>query len=177
MAVMISMLRGVNVGAHHRMAMAELRAVHESLGHQDVQTYIQSGNVIFRARNASAAGIETAIEKKFGFRPLVILRTPEQLRSVMARNPFESVDPSRLLVWFLAGDPGEEARERVRALPPAPEQVRVDGSEIYIYYPNGMARPKLSMEALGRAVKIPGTGRNWNTVSKLLEIAEAMSRG
>jgi uncharacterized protein (DUF1697 family) len=174
MAVVISMLRGVNVGASHRIAMAELRAVYESLGHRDVQTYVQSGNVVFRARNVSAAKIEEAIERKFGFRSPVILRSADELRDVVARNPFDGVAPERLLVWFLAGDPGEEARQKVRSMPPVPEEVRVDGREVYIHYTNGMARPKLSMAAVEKALKVAGTGRNWNTVTKLLAMAEAM---
>jgi uncharacterized protein (DUF1697 family) len=168
MAVVISMLRGVNVGAHHRIGMADLRAVYESLGYRDVQTYVQSGNVIFRARGASAARIEDAVEKKFGFRPAVILRTTEELRDAIARNPFDTAAPSRLLVYFLAGDPA------IAAFASAPEEVRVNGREVYIYFPNGMARPKLSMTALDKALKVAGTGRNWNTVTKLLEIAAAV---
>ena len=168
------MLRGVNVGAHHRIKMADLRAVYESLGHRDVQTYVQSGNVIFRSRSASAARIEEAVERAFGFHSAVILRTVEELREAIARNPFQGVEPSRLLVWFLAEDPGEEARRKVRAIPAAPEELRIGGRELYIHYPNGMARPKLSMAALGKVLPGPGTGRNWNTVTKLLEIAEAL---
>jgi len=173
MAVVISMLRGVNVGAHHRMKMADLRAVYESLGHKDVRTYVQSGNVISRGA-ASAVKIEDAIEQKFGFRPAVILRTPEELRAVIARNPFEGVAPAKLLVCFLPRNPGEEAGERVRTLPPTPEQVRLDGKQMYIYFPDGMARPKLSMPAVEKALKVAGTGRNWNTVLALLEIAESL---
>ena len=174
MPVVISMLRGINVGAHHRITMADLRAVYESLGHRDVQTYVQSGNVISRGRNVPAARIEEALEQRFGFRPAVILRTTEELRDAVARNPFEGVDPAKLLVYFLADDPGEEAREKVRAMPKTPEEVRVDGREVYIHYPDGMARPKISMTALAKALRVTGTGRNWNTTSKLLELAEAM---
>jgi len=174
MAVTISLLRGVNLGAHHRIKMAELRAVYESVGCRDVQTHIQSGNVIFHGSNASALQIQKAIERKFGFRPAVIHRTTGELRRVIAGNPFQNVDPARLLVVFLAEDPGDVARQRIRALPPAPEEVRVNGRELYIYYPNGMARPKLSMPALEKALNVAGTGRNWNTVTKLLQIAEEM---
>ncbi len=174
MAVVISLLRGVNLGAHNRMKMEELRAVYESLGHRGVKTYVQSGNVVFQAKTASAAAIEQAIERKFGIRSPVILRTPEELRGVIARNPFPGVEPARLLVWFLAADPGEEARRKVRAIPCAPEEVRVDGRELYIHYPNGMARPKLSMAAVEKALQVTGTGRNWNTVVKLLELAESL---
>jgi uncharacterized protein (DUF1697 family) len=171
---MISMLRGVNVGTHHRIKMVELRALYESLGYRDVQTYVQSGNVIFRGSKASALAIEEAIERTFGFRPSVILRTTDELREAIAWNPFPDVDPTRLLVVFLAADPGEPARQRIRAIPAGPEEIRANGRELYIHYPNGMARPKLSMPAVEKALKAAGTGRNWNTVTKLLEISEAM---
>jgi uncharacterized protein (DUF1697 family) len=174
MAVVISMLRGVNVGTHHRIKMVELRALYESLRYRDVQTYVQSGNVIFRGSKASAGAIEEAIERAFGFRPAVILRTAAELREAIAWNPFPNVDPSRLLVVFLASDPGEAARQRIRAIPAEPEELRANGRELYIHYPNGMARPKLSMAAVEKSLKVAGTGRNWNTVTKLLQISEAM---
>ena len=174
MTVTISLLRGVNVGAHHRIKMADLRAVYESLGCRDVQTHIQSGNVIFHGSNASAVQIEEAIERKFRFRPAVIHRTTGELRRAIAGNPFRDVDPARLLVCFLAEDPGDAARQRLRAIPPAPEQVQLKDRELYIYFPNGMARPKLSLPTLEKALKVAGTGRNWNTVTKLLHMAEEL---
>ena len=173
MAVWISMLRGVNLGPHNRMKMDDLRAVYESLGLKDVRTYVQSGNVIFRGPALSPKRIEDAIEKRFGFRPPVILRTPDALRDVIARNPFPGREPAKLLVWFLASDPGEDARRKLRDLPAVPEELHADGAELFIYYTNGMARPKLSMAVVERMLKIAGTGRNWNTVTKLLELAGA----
>lgn len=169
------MLRGVNLGPSRRMKMEDLRAVYESLGLKDIRTYVQSGNVVFRAsRPLAAERIEDAVEKRFGFRSDVILRTPEELENVIARNPFPGVEGSKLLVWFLARDPGDESRAKVRALETPPEELRIDGREMFIYYPNGMARPKLNMTAIGKALPCTGTGRNWNTVTKLLEIAGAL---
>src|SRR5947209_1532813 len=151
MAVIISMLRAVNVGGHNRIRMDALRAVYESLGLKDARTYVQSGNVIFRtqARNLNllAPRIEKAIESTFGFRSDVILRTTSELREVIARSPFatrQDIDPARLLVTFLAADPGAEARENLRKIKASPEELWIDGRELYIYYPNGMARPGLS---------------------------------
>lgn len=175
MPVIVSMLRGVNLGPSRRMKMDDLRPVYESLGLTDVKTYVQSGNVVFRAKRAvSGKRIEDAIEKRFGFRSDVILRAPEELRNVIARNPFPGVEGSKLLVWFLAEDPGETVRVKVRALDTPPEKLHIEGRELFIYYPNGMARPKLNMNAVGKAIPCTGTGRNWNTVTKLLEIAEAL---
>jgi uncharacterized protein (DUF1697 family) len=181
MAVVISMLRGVNVGGHNMIRMEALRALYESLGLKDPQTYVQSGNVVFRTKErnltALARRIENAIERSFGFRPAVIVRTPDELRAVIARNPFATrrgIDPSRLLITFLASDPSAEAREQVLKVEAVPEELRINGREVYIYYPNGMARPKLPWTRMEKMLKTSGTGRNWNSVTKLLEIAERL---
>jgi uncharacterized protein (DUF1697 family) len=178
MPVAISMLRGVNLGKR-RLKMEELRSVYESLGLRDVETHVQSGNVVFRTgarppKNLAAA-IEDAIERKFGFRSAVILRSPAEMREVIARNPFAGragLYPAKLLVWFLAADPGDEARKKARAVPAGTEELRTAARELYIYFPDGLARPKLSMTAVEKCLGVPGTGRNWNTVEKLAEIAE-----
>jgi uncharacterized protein (DUF1697 family) len=179
MAVVISLLRGVNVGGHNKIKMDALRALYESLGLRDAQTYVQSGNVVFRTGEKNltrlANRIENGIENSFGFRPAVILRTASELKDVIARNPFAArrgIEPSKFLVTFLAADPGQQAREKILQIKADPEELRADGRELYIYFPNGMARPKLSPAAIERALKTPGTGRNWNSVTKLLEIAE-----
>jgi len=181
MAVFISMLRGVNVGGHNRIKMDELRALYESLGLRDVQTYIQSGNVVFRAEQRELARlanrVENGIERSFGFRPYVIVRTISELRDVIARNPLaarHAIDPRRLLVTFLASDPGQEARDNILKIKAHPEELWIDGRELYIFYPNSMARAKLSPALIERMLKTSGTGRNWNTVRKLLEMAESL---
>jgi len=181
MTVMISMLRGVNLARHNRVKMDALRALYESLGLRDVQTYVQSGNVIFRAEARSLPvlpkRIEDAIERSFGFRTDVIARTSSELRDVIARNPFASrrgIDPRKLLVTFLAHDPDPEARDKVLKIKADPEELRINGRELYIYFANGLARPKLSWLAIAKMLKSPGTGRNWNTVTKMLEIAERL---
>src|ERR1019366_2567195 len=132
MAVIISMLRAVNVGAHHRIKMDALRALYEPLELRDPQTYVQSGNVVFRTDKrdlvALAKRIEDAIERGFGFRPTVILRTSGELRDAIARNPFakrSGIEPSRLLVYFLASDPGAEIRNKVLSLKTEPEELRM----------------------------------------------------
>jgi uncharacterized protein (DUF1697 family) len=145
---------------------------------------VQSGNVIFRTDGRDLVRlckrIENGIEKTFGFRSDVILRTPAELRDVIARNPFASrggIEPKRLAVTFLASDPGQEAREKLLAIKAESEEVRIEGRELYIYYPNGMARPKLTWPIIERTLKTSGTSRNWNTVTKLLEIAERFEAG
>ena len=181
MPVIISMLRGVNVGGHNKIKMDALRALYESLKLRDAQTYVQSGNVIFRSDERDlprlTKRIGDGIERKFGFRPSVILRTAAEMRGVVARNPFakrRGIEPGKLLVSFLASDPGEEAREKVRQMKCDPEELRIEGRELYIYFPNGQGRSKLSGAALEKALKTPATGRNWNSVTKMLEMAEKL---
>ena len=181
MTVVISMLRGVNVGGHNKIKMDALRALYVSLKLEDVATFIQSGNVVFRTkeRELGKVGkrIGDGIEKSFGFRPEVILRTVEEMRGVVARNPFagrKDVEPGKLLVWFLAAEPEAEARKKVFTVKMEREELRLDERELYIYFPDGQGRSKLSMAAVERALKVSGTGRNWNSVLKLLEMAEGL---
>jgi len=181
MTVIISMLRGVNVGGHNKIKMEALRALYESLKLREAQTYVQSGNAIFRTDERDIAlltkRIEDGIERKFGFRPNVILRTAAEMREVIARNPFakrRGIEPSKLLVSFLASDPGAEAREKVRQMKCDPEELRIEGREMYVYFPNGMGRSKLSLVRLEKTLKTPGTARNWNSVTKMLEMAEKL---
>ncbi|HYB61553.1 MAG TPA: DUF1697 domain-containing protein [Methylomirabilota bacterium] len=181
MPVIISMLRGVNVGGHNKIKMDALKALYQSLKFERPETYVQSGNVVFRTKEKSIAAltkrIQDGIERKFGFRPDVILRSTSELRDVIARNPFakrRSLDPSRLLVTFLAAEPSAAARTNLLNIDMAPEELRIDGRDLYAYYPNGIARPKVSWATIERTLKVSGTGRNWNTVNKLLEIAEKL---
>jgi uncharacterized protein (DUF1697 family) len=183
MAVIVSMLRGVNVGGHNMIKMDALRALYQSLKLRDPETYVQSGNVVFRTDERDlvllARRIENGIERRFQFRPDVIVRTTSELRDVIARNPFalrRDIEPSKLLVTFLASDPDSEAREKILKIKTDPEELSIGGREVYIYYPTGMGRSKLSWMAIANALKTTGTGRNWNSVTKLLEIVSHDAR-
>jgi len=181
MTVIISLLRGVNVGGHNKIKMDALRDLYKSLGLQDAQTYVQSGNVVFRTKagDISKHGkrIEDAIEKSFGIRPAVVLRTSVELGDVIAQNPcakLRGIDPKKLAVMFLKETPTAECLQNALKIKTAPEELWIDGRQAYIYFPNGMARPKMSWPAIERALKTTGTGRNWNTVTKLFELAQAL---
>lgn len=176
------MLRGVNLGPHRRLKMDDLCALCVSLKLRDVQTYLQSGNVIFRTDERDLPTVtqrlEKAIHKRFGFQSDVILRTASELREVIAKNPFakrRGIEPKKLLVTFLATDPGEDARILLRKMKTAPEELWIDGRELYIYYPDGLARPKLSWAAIEKVLKTSGTGRNWSSVTNLHQIAEKLA--
>jgi uncharacterized protein (DUF1697 family) len=181
MAAIVSMLRAVNVGGHNKIKMEALRALYESLKLRQVQTYVQSGNVVFKTDERDLARltrkIENGIEQTFGFRPDVVLRTSSDLRDVIAKNPFakrRDIEPGKLQVHFLASDPGAEGRANVLQIKTDPEELCIYGREVYIYFLNGMGKSKLSWAAVNKALKTPGTCRNWNTVTKLLEIAESL---
>ena len=179
MPVIICMLRGVNVGGHNMIKMEALKALCASLKLKDPQTYVQSGNVVFSSGEKDlpklARRIQDAIEKTHGFRPGVVLRTAEELREVVARNPFarrSGIEPGKLIVNFLAHDPGKDAREKALAIKVGPEEMHLIGSEAYIYFPNGQGRSKFPSAAIERALGTSWTGRNWNSVTKMLEMAE-----
>jgi uncharacterized protein (DUF1697 family) len=180
MTVVISMLRGVNVAGHNQIKMEALRRLYESLGLRDPQTYIQSGNVVFgtNAKNIAplAKQIEDAIERKFGFRHGVILRTTIELRDVIARNPFakrSGLEAGKFLVTFLSMTPSSDVRDEILGVKTRGEEVLIDGREVYIYFPDGQGRSKV-WPAIEKALKKSCTGRNWNTVNKLLEMAETL---
>ena len=177
------MLRGVNVGAHHRIKMDALRGVYESAGLAEPRTYVQSGNVLFRAKqqNASALArkIQTAIGGGFGFRPEVIVRTPQEFKLAIAANPFAKrgdVEPGKLLVTFLSGEPGAEAQATIRGLKAGPEELHLIGRELYIYFPTGAGKSKLPWSSVEKLLKVTGTARNLNSVVKMMEMAEEMEK-
>ena len=182
MPVLISMLRGVNVVGRNKIKMDALRAVYESLKFEDPRTFIQSGNVIFRSKGKNSPAlvkrIQDAIEGEFGFRPAVIVRTPDELRRAIAGTPFPShrnLHPSKILVTFLAGEPGPEAQATLLMLKGRhPEELHLRGRELYIYFPNGAGQTNLPWSSVEKLLKVTGTARNWNSVTKMLAIAEEM---
>jgi len=183
MPVLISMLRGVNVGGHNSVEMGALRALYESLKFEAPRTYVQSGNVIFRSKEnispALAKKIQNAIERKFNCRPEVILRTTNELRKAIIASPFPAsrgLEPGKILVTFLNAEPGPEANATLLKLKLKnyPEEIHLKGRELYIYFPNGAGKSKLPWSTIAEALKTQGTARNWNSVTKMLEIAEEM---
>jgi uncharacterized protein (DUF1697 family) len=181
MLIVICMLRGVNVGANNRVKMDDLKKLCTSLKLRDPQTYVQSGNIVFttdeRDLDKLRKNLESAIHQKFGFQSDAILRTTKDLREVISSNPFakrKDIHPGKLLVTFFSADPGEAARKQARAIKCDPEELFIEGREAYIYFPNGAGRSKLNWSLIPKALKVQGTARNWNSVTKMLEIAEKM---
>ena len=183
MPVLISMLRGINVGGHNQIKMDSLRSLYVSLKLEDPRTHVQSGNIIFRtkAKNSAtlAKKIQNAIEAKFKCRPEVILRTPDELRSAIAASPFADrphLEPGKILVTFLAAEPGREAHTALLAFKNYPEELHLKGRELYIYFPNGAGQSKLPWSTIAKLLNTTGTARNWNSVLKILEIAVEMEK-
>ena len=170
---LVCLLRGVNVGGKNRLAMVELRALLESRGYSGVRTFIQSGNVVFSTEESVvAADLQQAIEARFGLAIAVALRSADELERTVQANPFPEAERAKLHVGFMTAPPSPDA---VAALDHArflPEQFVVSGQDLYLHLPAGMARTKLP-GYLDRALGVPTTLRNWNTVTSLLELATA----
>ncbi|MHB8380070.1 MAG: DUF1697 domain-containing protein [Acidimicrobiales bacterium] len=167
----VAFLRGVNVGGHNKLPMADLRSFCEGLGLSDVKTFIQSGNVIFSSESVPRAPmLEMAIEERFAMRTNVILRTVRELERALTRNPFATADRASVHVGFLAENAPHtvvKALEHERFLP---DQFEVVGAEVYLYLPSGVGQSKLPAYVVGQ-LKAPVTVRNLNTVSKVVELA------
>ncbi len=175
MARHVLLLRGINLGSRNRIAMPRLRELLEQAGFEDVQTYLQSGNVLLSNQATTdrvAQRCERLIADELGLDIQVVGRTRAQLEQVVKRNPLGKVatDPKRYQVSFLACKPSAEVVRKLKAAVVPPEQLAVSGREIYAWHPKGVARSKLWAALAGRGLGVPATARNWTTVTKLLEL-------
>jgi uncharacterized protein (DUF1697 family) len=174
----IGFIRGVNVGGNKKLKMDALRAACESLGLAGARTYLQSGNIVFRSAGKPAVlvkTIESAIREASGFEAKVILRTPDELRAVIAANPFAGIpdlNPSALLVAFLAGEIATGAVATLSALKTPAEHLHCGLLELYLYLPGGIADSKIASALTEKKIGVNVTARNWNTVNALLALSE-----
>lgn len=173
----VALLRGINVGGRKTVPMAELRSALAGIGLEGVATYIQSGNVVFRAPSRDAkslAGtIESSIDETFGVSARVVLRTRDELAAVTEGSPFveRGADPAKLHVVFLERRPDASAVAELDPGRSPPDELEPRGREIYLHLPNGMGRTKLSVDYFERRLGVAATARNWKTVLKLVELA------
>ncbi len=176
----VALLRGINVGGNKKVPMARLRELMEGLGYTDVATLLQSGNAVFTSKEKSPAKVvkqlEAAIAGEFGFEVAVVLRTRDELAAVIQANPLPGAEeaPSWFLVTFLSDVPDPK---RLAAIDPAaylPDEFRLVGREIYARFPRGIGTSKLATVLGGLKLGVTPTARNWNTVTKLLELADGM---
>ena len=180
MTTHIALLRGVNVGGHKKVAMSDLRDFITELGFDDVRSLIQSGNLVFQGGTRTGADLERMLEvaaqERLDLRTMFFVRTAKEWATIIALNPFSDAaenDPSHLVFMCLKDAPSLDA---VRALQDAikgPEIVRADGRHLYIVYPAGIGRSKLTIKLIEAKLGTQGTGRNWNTVLKLAALMEA----
>jgi uncharacterized protein (DUF1697 family) len=179
MTAYITLLRGINVGGRNALPMRELVALLEALGLRNVQTYIQSGNVVFETDRADAArlaeGISASVQRSHGFRPHVLILGKPEIESAIKANPFpEAVDhPRSLHLFFLASAPQEPdlaSLERVRR---HTERFALAGEVVYLHAPEGIGRSKLAAR-VERALGVPVTARHWRTVTKIADMTASL---
>jgi len=177
MAINVALLRGVNVGGNRKVAMSDLRGLLAKLGLADARSLLQSGNLVFRsdARPAELESLlEAEAERRLGLRTDFFVRTAQEWREVVARNPFREAaerDPGHLVVVFLKEAPDKGGARALQASITGPEIARCDGRQAYIVYPAGIGDSRLTAGVIDRMLGTRGTGRNWNTVLKLAALA------
>ena len=179
MVTFVSLFRGINVGGNQKVPMNELKALHEVLGFKDVVTYIRSGNVVFTGENADVSHIATQISdafvQQFGFQVSVMVRSATELAEIIARNPLQTQalnEPKWLVVLLLAACPASTALEDLQQAYHGPEEMRLIGQELYVFYPEGIGRSKLTLSLIEKKLRTAGTGRNWNTILQLQKLVQ-----
>ena len=179
MTVQIALLRGINVGGHQAVAMSELRDLVTQLGFESPRSLLQSGNLVFLS-DARTTGelerlLETEAETRLGIHADFLIRSAKEWREVVARNPFRKEaerDPRHLVVMFLKAAVNAKVVKAVQAQIAGREIIRGDGKHLYIVYPDGIGRSRLTNAVLEKKLGIRGTARNWNTVLKIAALAE-----
>jgi uncharacterized protein (DUF1697 family) len=173
------MLRGINVGGNRLIKMEKLRQSFEASGFEQVKTFIQSGNVVFKAKTTSPAKLSKTIQDRiladFGFSVHVVSRTADELRKTIASNPFlkkRGIDLEKLHLMFLSDIPRAEGLDKLNHLPIAPDRFECSGKEIYLYLPNGVAESKLMKAPLDRLLSVVTTTRNWKTANSIHQMCQ-----
>ena len=169
----IALFRGINVGGNNRLLMAELVSVLEAMGYNNIQTYIQSGNVVFNHSKKlspdTAKTISQKILQEFDFEPGVFLLDAAALQLAIANNPFDTSNPKALHFFFFNTPPASENIEKLEALRAESEQIKLGDHVLYLYAPDGIGRSKLATN-IERTLGVLLTARNWNTVKKLADM-------
>ena len=179
MPTYISMLRGINVSGQKKIKMADLKHLYESLGFDSVQTYIQSGNVVFRSKIGDARKLEKAVSgailKRFQFDVPVIVRTAKEMDRVVTSNPLlkgSTKDVNKLHVTFLSDKPKASLFKNLQAPLAGDEALQIRGNEVFLYCPHGYGKTKLNNGFFEKQLSVAATTRNWKTVNVLLEMTK-----
>lgn len=177
----IGLLRGINVGGHHKIPMAGLRSLCESLGWSDVRTYIQSGNLVFRSPDEPwrlESELECAVAKQFGFEVPVIVRPAARWKKILEGNPFTEasrLEPQRVMVGVAKAAPAAGAAIAVQEHAAHEERIRLVDNALWIHFPLGSGRSKITPALLDRLAGSPVTLRNWRTAMKLRELSREIA--
>lgn len=180
MTTFLALLRGINVGGHKPVAMADLRALLADLGFEEPRSLLQSGNLVFRGGSRRGAALERYLEAeagaRLGLQADCFVRTVAEWQAIVARNPFPEAaerDPGHLVVMCVKAAPERGAVAALQAAIAGPELVRADGRQAYVVYPDGIGTSRLTNVVIEKRLGTRGTARNWNTVRKL----EALAHG
>jgi len=174
----IALLRGINVSGQRLIKMSDLKILFEKVGFKGVETYLQSGNVIFTSKETSteklSLKISSAIKKQFGFDVQLIVVTLEEIEQVIKKNPFikKKKEVEKLYVVFLSEKPLIENMDKLNSIDYAPEEYIIDEKYIYLFVPNGYGKAKLNNNLFENKLKVFGTTRNLNTIKALFELTE-----
>ena len=179
MKIFISILRGINVSGQNRILMTDLKILYERLTFEDVTTYIQSGNVIFKtalelSNQELAKKIEQAIYDKYNFVVPVIIRSLEEIKDIISSNPFieeGDINTEKLHVTFLAEKPNETYLQSINNVDYPPDKLIIKNKEVFLYCPGSYGETKLSNKFFENKLRVSATTRNWKTINKLFEIA------
>ena len=181
MPLLISFIRGINVGGHRKVKMADLRDLFLELGFRDPRTLLQSGNVVFEAGAVDLAEARTRIEAgirgRFGFEAQALLRTPQAFRAALAGHPFSAQQLERgshAMIVFLDGVPEERAVANLVENNPGREEVSAADDALFVFYTDGVARSKLDTKRIERTLGLVASARNWNTCQRLLKLLRDM---
>jgi uncharacterized protein (DUF1697 family) len=173
----IALLRGINVGGRKLLPMSDLRSLFEALGLADVQSLLQSGNVLFQSESQTEAELEQLLqvetEKRLGASVEYMVRSAAEWKTIVTANPFPTEakqDPGHLLVLCLKKAPSAAEVKTLQAAITGPEIIRAKGRQLYAVYPAGVGTSKLTNALIERKLQTRATGRNWNTVLKLAEL-------
>jgi uncharacterized protein (DUF1697 family) len=178
MRTYLALLRGINLGPRNKIRMVDLRELVESLGHSNVRTHILSGNVLFESRRRDAHRLERELEKaikgRFGFDVAVLVRTRDELEAIVRENPLPHAtrEGARLFVLFLSKNPSGDRIGEIDANAYKPEEFAVGDRAIYAWFRQGLQGSKLAGALSDKRLGVTVTNRNWNTVTKLLELAD-----
>jgi uncharacterized protein (DUF1697 family) len=179
MTIYLALLRGINVGGHNVIKMAELKQLFQSMDLQNVKTYIQSGNVLFESEAESeelSHQIEQEIKNTFGLSVPVIIRTATEMQHIIKNCPYpfdRLLEGESIHISFLASTPAQECLDQISNINSDIDEYQIKGREIYLFFRQSIRKSKLAVQL--QKIGIPATMRNWKTVSKLVSMAEEMT--